>query len=92
MLSDLGGIYTLGPTLEEWQASGHDQGSILADPMFIDPKAGDFRLRPDSPALQVGFIPFDPSEAGVRGSRAWRQRARDYPWPALQLPPPPHQP
>ena len=29
-----------GRTLEEWQAAGHDENSIVADPLFIDPEAG----------------------------------------------------
>ncbi|RME89554.1 MAG: right-handed parallel beta-helix repeat-containing protein, partial [Verrucomicrobia bacterium] len=76
-------------SFEAWQAAGHDEGSLVADPMFLNARQGDFRLRPDSPALGLGFKPFDPDEAGVRGPDAWRRLARDYPWPELQLPPPP---
>jgi hypothetical protein len=35
----------------------------------------DFQLAPDSPAIELGFRPFDPSLAGVRGE-AWRARRR----------------
>ncbi|MCP5527310.1 MAG: right-handed parallel beta-helix repeat-containing protein [Verrucomicrobiales bacterium] len=72
-----------------WQAAGHDEGSGVADPGFVDAARFDFRLRPDSPAIALGFRPFDASAAGVRGDRAWRERAKDYAWPALELPPPP---
>ncbi len=78
-----------GMTLPQWQAAGHDAGSIVADPRFIDLAGEDFRLRADSPAIAIGFQPFDPSQAGVRDSQAWQHQAQDYPWPALQLPPPP---
>lgn len=42
-------------TLEEWQqVSGMDQNSIHADPMFVDYKNGDFRLKEGSPAKGKG--------------------------------------
>lgn len=54
-----------GATLEEWQRQ-HDQHSLVADPMFVDPKKGDFRLKPESPAFKLGFRPIDTSKVGPR--------------------------
>ena len=52
-------------TLADWQTKrGQDKGSIIADPRFVAPDKDDFRLRPDSPALKLGFKPFDASKAG----------------------------
>jgi hypothetical protein len=51
-------------TYEEMKVLGFDEGGICADPLFVDPEAGDYRLRPDSPALNIGFVPFDYSKAG----------------------------
>jgi parallel beta-helix repeat protein len=55
-----------GMTLEEWQAKGKDLYSVVADPKFHDPAKGDFRLRPGSPAIALGFQPIDASKAGPR--------------------------
>jgi hypothetical protein len=52
-------------TWEQWQKErGQDQHSLIADPLFENPKQDDFRLQPNSPALQVGFQPFDTTQAG----------------------------
>jgi len=45
---------------------GIEQHSIEADPRFRNPEKNDFRLAPDSPALQIGFHPIDISTVGPR--------------------------
>ena len=57
-----------GATLEAWRARGHDQHSILADPLFVAPKQDDFRLQTNSPAFKIGFHPIDLSQLGIRKS------------------------
>jgi hypothetical protein len=54
-------------TLEQWRAMGYDQHSICADPMFMDAEKGDYRVRPESPAMQLGFKNFDLSQVGLLG-------------------------
>jgi hypothetical protein len=56
--------------LEARQAAGQDAGSIVADPKFADPAAGDFTLAADSPAVTLGFEPLDPAAAGRRTPRS----------------------
>jgi hypothetical protein len=56
---------TVRHTLEEWRAMGFDKHSVYADPLFVDSGKGDYRLKPDSPALSLGFKNFDVSAAGL---------------------------
>ncbi len=58
-------------SLEEWRALGFDRKSVVADPLFVAPARGDFRLKPNSPALKLGFKPIDIREAGLIGSPEW---------------------
>jgi hypothetical protein len=79
----------VGNSLEAWQATGHEQGSLVADPKFADPARADFRLAPDSPALKLGFQPFDYAKAGVYGDPAWLAKATDVTYPPLEVVPDP---
>jgi hypothetical protein len=60
-----------GKTWEEWRLWGHDAEGIIADPLL----GGDFTLSDKSPALALGFKPFDWRKAGVTGDAAWRALA-----------------
>ena len=44
-------------TLERLQRSGVDAHSLAVDPLFVDPENGDFRFKPNSPALKMGIVP-----------------------------------
>jgi parallel beta-helix repeat protein len=53
-------------TLADLRALGYDLHSVVADPKFRNCRARDFTLAPDSPALKMGFVPIDVSDAGPR--------------------------
>ncbi|MCE5240353.1 right-handed parallel beta-helix repeat-containing protein [bacterium] len=79
-------------TLDEWQKQGQEQGSIVADPLFKDAEHYDFTLSPASPALNLGFKPFDYTKAGVYGDPKWAALARSFKYAQVQFapePPPP---
>ena len=83
------GVDFLGKPLAAWQAAGHEPGSIIADPRFKNPRECDFTLAADSPALRLGFKPFDPGEAGVYGDPKWVRKASEVVYPPLKEAPPP---
>jgi len=82
-------VLFLKNSLAEWQAKGHEKGSIVADPKLANPAADDYRVAADSPAVALGFKPFDPAKAGVYGDAAWRKKADEVRYPPLVIAPPP---
>jgi hypothetical protein len=57
-----------GP-LSQWRAlqnKKYDQHSVEADPLFVDPEHHNYHLRPDSPALKLGFVDIDTSTIGLK--------------------------
>jgi hypothetical protein len=80
----------VGKTLDDWRKeTGHDKTSIVADPLFVDPQNFDFHLKPDSPALKLGFKPFDYTKAGVYGDSEWIKKANSVTFPPLEITPDP---
>ena len=57
----------------DWRGRGFDEHSEVADPLFVDAPADDYRLAPDSPAFALGFKPIPVELIGTDG---WRVRGR----------------
>jgi hypothetical protein len=60
------GYENIPRTLDEWRSLGQDPNSLIADPMFVDRQAHDYRLLPESPAFDVGFESINIDEVGPR--------------------------
>lgn len=52
--------------LHNAQANGTDKNSIEGDPLFVNPAKGDYTVKANSPALQLGFKNFPMNEFGVQ--------------------------
>lgn len=50
---------------DQYRAKGCDAHSLAGDPQFVNPAAGDYRVRAGSPAFQVGFTNFAMDQFGV---------------------------
>jgi hypothetical protein len=68
-----------GHDLAARQAAGQDENSIVADPLFRDPRRDDFTLADDSPAFSLGFERLDPQTAGRRSPRSLTAGLPDVP-------------
>ena len=51
--------------LNSQQKNEVDEHSLAVDPLFMDAAKGDFRFKPDSPALKLGIKPLDMSKVGL---------------------------
>ena len=64
--SDRSTAFPTSCSLASWQKRGMDALSVVADPMIVDAKNGNWQLNANSPALALGFIQLNVSAAGPR--------------------------
>jgi len=60
--------YNLFPDQKAWDAAQKDSTdlhSLAGDPLFRDPANGNFQVKPESPALRLGFVNFSMDNFGV---------------------------
>jgi hypothetical protein len=62
---------------EDLRRLGLDRHSLTADPQFVAPPTGDYRVQPGSPAERLGFANFPMDRFGVE-SPALRARAKTW--------------
>lgn len=62
---DLAKMTWAGLSWDAWQKAGLDAKSVVADPLFVDPLRGNFTLKPNSPAITLGFRPISLKEVGI---------------------------
>lgn len=64
---------------------GVDTHSAWGDPLFVDPANGDYRVKPGSPALKVGFENFPMDRFGVQKPELRAiARVPEFPVPVIQ--------
>ena len=61
-----GGDVTVGD--RGWANAGWDVHSVIANPQFVNPKALDYRVKPGSPAMALGFVNFPMDQFGKPGA------------------------
>lgn len=72
--------------MRKFAAHGADAHSVSADPLFVNPGQGDFRVRPKSPAFKIGFRNFDMTDFGVKSEKLKKlARTPDIPEIVLQI-------
>lgn len=84
---------------EEWKRLGFEAHSVIAEPMFVNANAGDYRLRPESPALALGIKPIPVERIGLYENplrASWpivqAEGVREHPLKLERMPKPPPKP
>lgn len=60
-------------TFAEWQKSGKDIHSVIADPDFKNVEKKDFEITNKSLLSTIGFTPFNTATVGVYGHKKWKK-------------------
>lgn len=78
-----GNFFTSAAALEKCRSMGSDAASIAIAPDFMNPAAGDYRLKEGSPAFKAGFQNFPMDRFGVK-KPALKAIAKSPVFPAIE--------
>ncbi|MDA3925162.1 MAG: right-handed parallel beta-helix repeat-containing protein [Kiritimatiellae bacterium] len=76
-----------GYDFRTWQKAGKDVNSMIANPMFKDAEHYDFHISPLSPAITLGFKPFDYTLAGLSKGNPLRKLVSKYEFRPIEVAP-----
>ena len=62
-------FYTNESDQKAFAEHGCDENSLFGDPLFVDPKHGDYRVSEESSVLKTGFENFEMDKFGVQSER-----------------------
>ena len=65
-----------GKSFKDWQKTGHDSNSLIANPNFKDATNFNFEIAKKNNINKIGFVPFDFSKAGVYVEKEWIEKAK----------------
>ena len=71
-------------SVRKFAANGADMNSIAGDPMFVCPETGDYSVKHNSPAFEIGYHNFSMNDFGVR-SEWLKEIAKKPEFPKLTL-------
>lgn len=64
-----------GFSTKEWKKI-KEPHAMVANPLFMNAEADDFRFKSLRNVRKIGFVPFDYSKVGVYGSEEWKAKAQ----------------
>ncbi len=65
-----------GKNLTDWKKNGYDNHSLITDPQFKNPLAGDFTFKNKKAVKKIDFKPFNYETYGVYGTEDWKSKAK----------------
>ncbi len=65
-----------GKSFKNWQKSGHDSNSLIANPHFKDATNFNFEITNKTNSTKIGFVPFNYTNVGVYGENNWIEKAK----------------
>jgi hypothetical protein len=63
-------------SLDKWHRMGHDTNTKFTDPLFVGRENHDYRLKPQSPALAMGFRNINTREIGLKKDFPYKDSGR----------------